>query len=88
VLLAVFYLLIDEMKWQRWSKPFIIIGSNSIVAYTAWHLFDFGQVSDVFTRGFETNAGNWYGLIRSIGAFLVIFLILRYMYKNRIFVKV
>ena len=88
VLLAVFYLLIDEMKWQRWSKPFIIIGSNSIVAYTAWHLFDFGQVSDVFTRGFEASAGDWYGLIRSVGAFLVIFLILRYMYRNRIFVKV
>jgi predicted acyltransferase len=88
LLLAVFYLLIDEIKWQRWAKPFVIIGSNSILAYTAWHLFDFGLVSDVFTRGFEAGAGDWYGFIRAVAAFLVIYLILRYMYRNRIFVKV
>ena len=73
---------------KGWAKAFIIIGTNSIVAYTAWHLFDFGLVSDVFTNGLKPFTGNWYPLIRAIGAFTVMFLILRYMYVKRIFVKV
>jgi predicted acyltransferase len=43
--LALFYLLMDELKFQTWAKAFVIIGANSIVEYTAWHLFDFGLVS-------------------------------------------
>ena len=88
LLLALFYLVTDAWNVQKWAKPFVIIGTNSIVAYTAWHLFDFGLVSDVFTNGLQPFTGDWYPLIRSIGAFTVIFLMLRYMYRNRIFVKV
>jgi predicted acyltransferase len=88
LLLAVFYLLVDELKFQGWSRAFVIIGSNSILAYTAWHLFDFGLVSDVFTRGLEPMTGSWYPFIRSVAAFLVIYLILRYLYFRKIFLKV
>jgi predicted acyltransferase len=86
--LALFYMIVDEFKFQKWTKAFIIIGANSIVAYTAWHLFDFGLVADVFTKGLIPYTGNWYDFIRAIAAFLIIFLILRYMYKNKIYVKV
>jgi predicted acyltransferase len=86
--LGLFYLLVDELKFRGWAKAFVIIGSNSIVAYTAWHLFDFGLVSDVFTRGLESVTGNCYGFIRAVGAFTVIFLMLRYMYVKKIFVKI
>lgn len=86
--LGLFYLLVDELKFRGWAKAFVIIGSNSIVAYTAWHLFDFGLVSDVFTRGLEPLTGNWYGFIRAVAAFTVIFLMLRYMYVKKIFVKI
>jgi predicted acyltransferase len=86
--LALFYLIIDELKFQRWARAFVIIGSNSIVAYTAWHLFDFGLIAEVFTKGLEPITGNWYAFIRAIGAFIVIFMLLRYMYHNKIFVKV
>jgi predicted acyltransferase len=86
--LALFYLIIDELKFQKWAKVFVIIGSNSIVAYTAWHLFDFGLVADVFTKGLQSEVGDWFDFIRAIAAFLVIFLILRFMYRNKIFVKV
>jgi predicted acyltransferase len=88
LLLALFYLVIDAWSVQKLSRPFVIIGANSIVAYTAWHLFDFGLVSDVFTKGLQPFTGDWYPLIRSVAAFMVLFLILRYMYRNKIFVKV
>jgi predicted acyltransferase len=88
LMMAFFYLAIDIPGWNKWSRGLIIIGSNSIVAYTAWHLFDFGLVSDVITGGLEQYTGNWYPFIRAVGAFTIIFLILRYMYKQKIFVKV
>lgn len=88
LMMAFFYLTVDMFKTKGWAQPFIIIGSNAIVAYTAWHLFDFGLVSDVFTGGLEKYTGNWYPFIRAIAAFLVIFLILRYMYRKKIFIKV
>jgi predicted acyltransferase len=88
LLLAFFYLSADMSSFKGWAKGFIIIGANSIVAYTAWHLFDFGLVSDIFTNGLKPYTGNWYPLIRSVAAFMVIFLILRYMYVKKILVKV
>ncbi len=86
--LALFYLVVDVWKYQKPAKAFVIIGANSIVAYTAWHLFDFSLVAEIFTKGMQPWTGNWYGFIRAVGAFLIIFLILRYMYRNKIFVKV
>jgi predicted acyltransferase len=88
LLLAFFFLTVDMSRRKGWAKAFIIIGANSIVAYTAWHLFDFGLVSDVFTSGLKPYTANWYPFIRALGAFTVLFLILRYMYRNRIFIKV
>jgi predicted acyltransferase len=88
LMMAFFFLTIDMTGWKGWAKGFIIIGSNSIVAYTAWHLFDFGLVSDIFTGGLKQYIGNWYPFLRAVAAFTVIFLILRYMYKNKIFVRV
>lgn len=88
LLLGVFYLVIDVWRFAWWSKPFIVIGSNSIVAYTAWHLFDFGLVADVFIAAFEPMAGDWWPFMRNVSSFLVLFLILLLMYRNRIFVKI
>jgi predicted acyltransferase len=87
-MMAFFYLTVDMTQRNGWTRVFLIIGSNAIVAYTAWHLFDFGLVSDVFTGGMEKYTGNWYPFIRAVAAFTVIFLILRYMYRKKIFVKV
>lgn len=88
LLMALFFLTVDMTAQNKWTKAFIIIGSNAIVAYTAWHLFDFGLISDVFTGGIEKYTGNWYPFIRAVAAFAVIFLVLRYMYLKKIFVKV
>lgn len=88
LMMAFFFLAVDMTGRNGWAKVFIIIGANAIVAYTAWHLFDFGLVSDVFTGGLEQYTGNWYPFIRAVAAFIVIFLILRYMYLKKIFIKV
>jgi len=87
-LLIVFYFIIDVLKFKLWSKFFVIIGSNAIVAYVAWHLFDFRNLSDIFTRGLEQYTGSWYNLISYTASFTAIFLILWYMNRKKIFIKV
>lgn len=86
LLLAAFFLLVD--LWKMPSGFFAIMGVNAIVAYVAWHVFDFKAFGDVFARGLEPYAGDWYPFVRYTAAFLVIFMVLRFMRKKGIYVKV
>ena len=88
LLMALFYLIIDVWNYKSWSRMFVIIGANAIVAYVAWHLFDFRYISDIFIRGFEEHTGSWYNLIRNTAGFITLFVILWYMFKKKIFIKV
>lgn len=90
LMLAFFYLVIDMLHVKRGIKWMVIIGSNAIFAYVAWHLFEpaFTSVSAVFVDGMKRFIGNWYQTVLYFGSFMVIFLILRYMYRHKIFVKI
>jgi predicted acyltransferase len=90
LMLAVFYLAIDIYKLRWGTKWMVIIGSNAIVAYVAWHLFEpaFTSVSAVFVDGMKRFIGNWYQTILYLGSFMVLFLILRFMYYRKIFIKI
>ena len=35
ILLAIFYWMVDVMKWQTWCQPFVWMGMNSITIYVA-----------------------------------------------------
>lgn len=88
LLLALFYLLIDTWNMKSWSRMFVIIGANAIVAYVAWHLFDFRHVSDIFISGLKQYTGDWYKFIRNTAGFLTLFLLLWYMFKKKIFIRI
>lgn len=90
LLLAVFYLILDVWKFRRGSKWMIIIGSNAIFAYMFWHVFG-GQLrsmADVFIIGLNPFIGAWYDSLSYTGGFLIIFGMLYYMYKNKIYIKI
>jgi predicted acyltransferase len=90
LMLAVFYLVIDIWKMRWGIKWLVILGSNAILGYVAWHLFEpaFTDVSRVFIDGLKPYIGNWYQTVLYIGSFLVIFFILKYMYNRKIFLRV
>ncbi len=88
LLLALFYLVIDIWRLAGWARWLVIIGTNSIFAYVAWHVFDFKQVGDIFAAGLEPHTGDWYPFFRYTIAFGVLFVILWVMHRHRIFVKV
>lgn len=90
LMLALFYLVIDIYKFRLGTKWMVILGSNAILGYVAWHLFEpaFTSVSAVFVDGMKRFIGDWYQTVLYFGSFLVIFLILKYMYNRKIFIKI
>jgi len=90
LMLAGFYLLIDIYKLRWGIKWMVVIGSNAIIAYVAWHLFEpaFTSVSAVFVDGMKRFIGNWYQTVLYFGSFMVLFLIMKFMYSRKIFIKI
>lgn len=90
LMLALFYLVIDIYKIRWGSGWLVILGSNAILGYVAWHLFEpaFASVSAVFVDGLKPYIGNWYQTVLYLGAFMVIFLILKFMYRKKMFLKI
>jgi predicted acyltransferase len=86
--LSLFLWLVDGLNLKRGFTFFTVIGMNAIFAYCAAHLYDFGQIADVFFGGLRQYCGEWYRLIHAMGGFAVLYLILWVMYKNRIFIKI
>lgn len=90
LMLTFFYLFIDVWGIKHGVKWMIILGSNAIAGYVAWHLFEkqFLGMADVFIKGMMPYLGEWVETIRYTSAFLIIYFIMWYMYKNKTFIKI
>ena len=87
VLLAIFYLVIDVWELRRWAFFFSVIGMNSIAVYMATRLFDFRRIGDIFVGGLAGRVGPWAEVLRSMSAFLVIWLLMFWMYRKKTFIR-
>ena len=65
MMLAVFYLLIDVWNIRKGTQWMIIIGSNAIFAYVAYHLFSgsFSSMAEVFLNGLKPWIGSWFEVL-------------------------
>ncbi len=90
MLLAVFYLFIDVWNIRKGTKWMIIIGSNAIFAYVAYHLFSgaFSAMAEVFLTGLKERIGSWFEVLSIFGGTLVLYSILWYMYRHKTFIKI
>ncbi|MBP8303451.1 MAG: DUF5009 domain-containing protein [Phycisphaerae bacterium] len=88
LLLAVFYLLIDVWGLRRLGQTFAVLGANAILTYMAVHLFDFKTLSDPFVEGLARWTGPWQDLIRAMAGVAVMWLILLFLYRRRILIKI
>lgn len=90
MLLALFYFVIDVKKWTKgiisykWMF-FKVIGMNSILIYMISHIMNFYKLSGFFTGWLAIPFGDW---INIIGGIAIEWLILYYLYKKGIFLKV
>ena len=92
LLLAGFYAVIDVLGKRRWAFPLVVIGMNSIASYCIAHLFE-----DFVSRSLATHFGKGiYGvfgqpyepLVHGGLVLLVFWLILYWMYRRKLFLKI
>jgi predicted acyltransferase len=90
LLLSLFYFAIDVKDWTHGIASykilfFKVIGMNSITIYLGVDIINFGQISQFFTGSLATFTGSW---IIILGAIVIEWLLLYYLYTKKIFLKV
>ena len=91
LLLALFVALLDTGAKGRWAYPLLVIGANSIAAYVASWLLK-GFVTESFKTHFGQNVfaqfGGYESLASGAAVLAAFWLVLWWMYRRKVFVKV
>lgn len=89
ILLAIFYGLVDVLKWQKIAFPFVVIGCNAIIIYLASSIVNWTYIAKSLFGG-VVNAfpASAHALMAVVALLLVQWLLLYWMYKRGIFIKV
>lgn len=92
LILAGFYALIDLKGWRRWAFPLVVVGMNSIAIYVmSWTMEDFIRTA------LQTHMGALISTLVSpallpvaygIGVMLIFWIILFWMYRRKIFLRI
>jgi heparan-alpha-glucosaminide N-acetyltransferase len=90
--LAAFYVVMDMWNRRSWAFPLVVIGMNSIAAYLIAHLFD-GFIAKALPRHLGDSlflaAGPAYKpLLLGLGVLLIEWLILWWMYRRKLFLRI
>ena len=88
LLMALFYYWIDYKGHKTGLNWLKIYGMNSITAYILGEIVNFRCIAISFSYGMEQYLNNYYTVWINFVNYLIVFLILRVMYKQRIFLKI
>ncbi len=92
LLLAGFYGMVDLKGHRKWTFPLVVIGMNSIFAYCASHLWDGFILNALRTHLgqdiFDTFGPAYAPLVSGLALILVLWLILYWLYRQRIFLRI
>lgn len=89
MLIGVFYLIVDVWKFQRWAWPFIWIGSNALAIYLAMRVVNFKAMVEPIVGGPIAGAmGPYRDLFLTAAAIVAAVLCLRYLYRQKIFIRI
>src|SRR5262249_46307627 len=88
LLLALFYGVIDVLRWRAWAFFFVVIGANAITAYLLPAVIDFPKVGHFFFGGGERHAGALGPVVAALGVLAAEWLLLLYLYRRRLFLRV
>ena len=84
-----FYWIIDILNYKKWAFFFVVIGMNSLFIYYAYRFIDFDHTSNILFSGiYGITAEKWHAGFEALGAFILVWLLMRYLYKKKIFFKV
>ena len=94
ILLGAFYLVVDVWKFQKWCRPFVWMGMNSITIYMTGNIIgEFDKLARRFVGGnvndyFDAHVAKGFGgmMIAMVGLLLA-FWFVRFLYKRKIFLR-
>lgn len=91
-LLAFFYGIVDVCKKQGWAFPLVVIGMNSIAIYCLVHLIEGFIINFFFThvghRPFQLFGLAYEPLLVGLATLLVYWMILWWMYRRKLFIRI
>lgn len=86
---ALFYYLIDVKGYRKWCFPLKVIGMNSITIYLLQKIVSVPSINRFFLEGFAGLFSDSVGkVIFAVGYVLICWLILYFLYKKDVFLKV
>jgi len=88
IMFGLFYWILDVRARKKWAFPLVVIGLNAITIYFGQRMIDFGIFVDFFVHGFKDYLGDFKPLFMSICYLIISWLILYFLYKKKIFLKV
>ena len=92
LMLAGFYALTEWRGWRRWAFPLLVIGANSIAVYVmSWTMEDFVRgalLRHVGHRPFAVLGPPFEPVLQGAAIVLVFWLVLLWMYRRRVFVRI
>jgi len=88
LLLTFFYLIIDYWGFKKWAFYFRIIGMNSIFVYLLWRIVDVKTISVFFLGWLAKPMGDMGDILILMGSVALVWLLLYYMYRKKIFLRI
>jgi heparan-alpha-glucosaminide N-acetyltransferase len=92
LILGGFYAAIEWKGWRRWSFPLLVIGANSIAIYVmSWtieHFISSALVRHLGAAPFAIMGPPFEPVLRGVGVLIVFWLILYWMYRRKIFLRI
>lgn len=92
LLLALFYLIVDVRGKKSWAFPLVVVGANSIAAYLLAHGFDTYVSKNLLTHlrpeTFRIFGPAYESLLLGGATLLILWLILYWMWKRKLFLKI
>jgi predicted acyltransferase len=92
LILAAFYGAIELRGWRRWFFPLLVIGANSIAIYVmSWTIEHFVSAALLRHLGrspFAVLGAPFEPVLRGFGVLIVFWLILFWMYRRKIFLRI
>lgn len=87
--LALFYWIIDVMRYRKWAFFFQVIGLNSLTIYLVYHYVDFRHTAQMIFSGlYAPFPETWHHVLEGLGAMILVWLFLYFLYRRKWFLKI
>jgi predicted acyltransferase len=89
LLLAFFYAVIDVLEYRKWARPFVWIGANSLAIYLIAGMIPYHELTRRIVAGpIQQGLKPYDAVAETLVALVLAVLLMRFLYKREIFLRV